>query len=285
MRLTISDLHAMKQHGERIPMLTAYDYPFAKLLDEAGIPLLLVGDSLGMVVLGHETTIPVTLDVVIHHSQAVVRGAQRAFVVADLPFLTYQVSEQEALRNAGRLIQEGGVQAVKLEGGSPVLATVERLTTAGIPVMGHLGLTPQSVHQLGGYRVQGKTEAAARQLHDDALALQEAGAFAIVLEAVPAPVAAMVTKSLRVPTIGIGAGAGCDGQVQVIHDLLHLIPGRLPKHAHAYAELGSIIQQAVSQYAEDVKAGAFPTEAESFHLPKGFDEHVLEELVVPYGVE
>lgn len=275
MRVSIHDLKKMKQRGERIAMLTAYDYPTARLLDDAGIPVLLVGDTLGMVMLGHETTLPVTLDVMIHHTKAVIRGARQALVVADLPFLTYQVSADEAVRNAGRLLQEGGAHAVKLEGGAPVVETVARLVGVGIPVMAHLGLTPQSVHQLGGYRVQGKTPRAIQRLLDDARALEAAGAFAVVLECVPAAVARLVTEALEIPTIGIGAGVGCDGQVQVITDLLHLLPGPLPRHAKPYLEAGDLIREAVGNYLADVQSGAFPTEEQSFRLPKNVDGEVL----------
>lgn len=268
MRVTIRDLQGMKEQGQPIAMLTAYDYATARVLDEAGIPMLLVGDSLGMVVLGYDTTLPVTMEEMLHHVKAVVRGASRALVVADLPFLTYQVSEEEALRNAGRMIQEGGAQAVKLEGGAAVVPTVERIVAAGIPVMGHLGLTPQSVHQMGGFRAQARSMADIEVLIRDALALEWAGCFALVLECVPAPVAKVVTELLTIPTIGIGAGAGCDGQVQVISDLLQLIPGPLPRHAKGYLNVGELMRQAVEQYAADVQAGVFPTEAESFRLPK-----------------
>ncbi len=281
MRVSIHDLKKMKQRGERIAMLTAYDYPTARLLDEAGIPVLLVGDTLGMVMLGHETTLPVTLDVMIHHTQAVIRGARQALVVADLPFLTYQVNADEAVRNAGRLLQEGGAHAVKLEGGAPVVETVARLVGVGIPVMAHLGLTPQSVHQLGGYRVQGKTPGAIQRLLDDARALEAAGAFAVVLECVPAAVARLVTEALEIPTIGIGAGAGCDGQVQVITDLLHLLPGPLPRHAKPYLEAGELIREAVGNYLADVQSGAFPTDEQSFRLPKSVDGEVLALLGQP----
>ncbi len=281
MRVSIHDLKKMKQRGERIAMLTAYDYPTARLLDEAGIPALLVGDTLGMVMLGHETTLPVTLDIMIHHTKAVIRGARQALVVADLPFLTYQVSADEAVRNAGRLLQEGGAHAVKIEGGAPVVETVARLVGVGIPVMAHLGLTPQSVHQLGGYRVQGKTPVAIQRLLDDARALESAGAFAVVLECVPAAVARLVTEALEIPTIGIGAGAGCDGQVQVITDLLHLLPGPLPKHAKPYLEAGALIREAVGNYLADVQSGAFPTDEQSFRLPKSVDGEVLALLGQP----
>lgn len=276
--MTIANLKAMKQRGERIAMLTAYDYATARLLDEAGIPLLLVGDSLGMVVLGYETTIPVTLEEMLHHVKAVARGARRALIVADLPFLTYQVSEEAALRSAGRMLQEGGAQAVKVEGGAAIAPTVARLTAAGIPVMGHLGLTPQSVHQLGGFKVQAKTRDAIARVIADARAFEAAGAFALVLECIPAPVAKVVTETVSIPTIGIGAGPDCDGQVQVIHDLLHLLPGPLPRHAKAYLRLGELIRQAVEQYAAEVASGAFPTEQESFRLPKGITAEELAEL-------
>jgi 3-methyl-2-oxobutanoate hydroxymethyltransferase len=271
MRVSIQDLKAYKQRGERFSMLTAYDYATACTLDAAGIPVLLVGDSLGMVMLGHETTLPVTLDDIIHHCRAVVRGTRNALIVADLPFLTYHVSPEEALRNAGRLIQEGGAQTVKLEGGRELAGTVERIVNAGIPVMGHLGLTPQSVNQLGGFRVQAKTTETIRDLVRDARALEAAGSFALVLECIPAPAAKIVTESVSIPTIGIGAGPDCDAQVQIITDLLHLIPGRIPKHARAYLEVGDLIRQAVEQYDADVRSGSFPTEKESFALPKGVD--------------
>jgi 3-methyl-2-oxobutanoate hydroxymethyltransferase len=275
MRVSIQDLKAYKARGERFSMLTAYDYATACILDAAGIPVLLVGDSLGMVALGHETTLPVTLDDIIHHCQAVVRGARNAQIVADLPFLTYQVSPEEALRNAGRLIQEGGAQTVKFEGGRELANTVERIVTAGIPVMGHLGLTPQSVNQLGGFRVQAKTVETIRELVSDAHALEAAGAYALVLECIPAAAAKIVTDSVSIPTIGIGAGPECDAQVQILTDLLHLIPGRIPKHARAYMEVGDLIRQAVEQYDADVRGGIFPTEKESFALPKGVDLEAL----------
>lgn len=285
MRVTINDLKAMKQRGEKFAMLTAYDYPMARLLDEAGVPILLVGDSLGMVVLGFETTLPVTLDIMLHHTRAVVRGAQRAHVVADLPFLTYQISPEEALRNAGRLIQEGGAQSVKLEGGSEVVPTVARLVDAGIPVMGHLGLTPQSVHQMGGFRMQARTEEAVEDLIADARALEAAGAYSLVLEAIPAPVAKLVTESVSIPTIGIGAGIDCDGQVQVITDLLHLISGTIPKHAKSYVDLAEVIGQAVKQYVTDVQSGAFPTAEQSFRLPKGVDAEALAAKIAQASAE
>ncbi|MDW8060935.1 MAG: 3-methyl-2-oxobutanoate hydroxymethyltransferase [Thermomicrobium sp.] len=281
-RVTVAELLAMKRRGERIVMLTAYDYPTARLIDQAGIPVILVGDSLGNTVLGYETTIPVTLADMLHHTKAVTRAARRALVVADMPFLTYQVTPEEALRNAGRLVQEGGAHAVKVEGGGPIVETVARLVRAGIPVMGHLGLTPQSVHALGGFRLQARTASAVEQLFADALALEEAGAFAIVLELVPAPVARAVSELLRIPTIGIGAGAGCDGQVQVLTDLLGLTPGPLPRHARAYADLASIVSDAVRRFAEDVRDGAFPSEAESFGLPRDLDVETVEAIARAY---
>jgi len=285
MRVTVAEIQAMKRRGERIPMLTAYDYATARLADQAGVPMLLVGDSLGMTILGFATTLPVTLEMILHHTQAVVRGSERALVVADMPFLTYQVTPEDALRNAGRLIQEGGAQAVKLEGGTAIAPTVARLVQAGIPVMGHLGLTPQSINQLGGFRLQAKTPTAIRQLFRDALALQDAGVFALVLELIPAPVARALTHMLTVPTIGIGAGPDCDGQVQVVTDLLHLLPGSLPRHAKPYAELADVITDAFRRYAEDVRAGTFPTAEQSFGLPRDVDEAQLAALVAEVQAE
>jgi len=265
-RITPLEIGKLKRRGERIPMLTAYDYLTARIVDTAGIPMILVGDSVGTTILGYETTIPVTLEDILHHTRAVVRGTQRALIVADLPFLTYQVSPAEALRNAGRLLQEGGAQAVKLEGGQPVAETVRRIVENGIPVMGHLGLTPQSVYQLGGHRLQGRGEAAAKRLIEDAQALEAAGAFAIVLELIPAPLAEEVTRTLRIPTIGIGAGPSCDGQVQVITDLLGMDADFQPRHARRYARLSELIGEAVSAYASDVRAQTFPSPSESFGL-------------------
>ncbi|MDI3280430.1 MAG: 3-methyl-2-oxobutanoate hydroxymethyltransferase [Bacillota bacterium] len=256
-RLTLEDLRAMKRRGEKIPMLTAYDYPVARILDEAGIPLLLVGDSLGMVVLGYASTIPVTMEDMIRHTRAVVSGSRRAFIVADLPFMTYSISVEEALRNAARLIQEGGAQAVKLEGGFPVLRVVRRLVEAGIPVMGHLGLTPQAIHQLGGYRVQGKNPEAAQRLLEEARALEKAGAFAVVLECIPSSLAAEITANLSIPTLGIGAGPDCDGQVQVISDLIGLFPDFLPRHACRYVNVAQWIRRAALSFARQVRAGTF----------------------------
>ena len=275
MRLTITHIREMKQRGEKIPMLTAYDYPTARLLDAAGIPILLVGDSLGMVVLGYDSTVPVTMDDMLHHVKAVVRGSQRALVVGDMPFMSYQASSDEALRNAGRFLKEGGCQTVKLEGGERVAETVRRIVESGVPVMGHIGLTPQSVNQLGGYKVQGKTPRAAVQLIRDAHALEQAGCFALVLESVPAPLAKAITHRLSIPTIGIGAGPDCDGQVQVISDMLGLFTDFVPKHTKQYARLADIIQKAVSEYAAEVRSGAFPTLKESYAM----DESVVHELM------
>ncbi|HUT67118.1 MAG TPA: 3-methyl-2-oxobutanoate hydroxymethyltransferase [Dehalococcoidales bacterium] len=274
MRVTISQIKEMKKKGEKISMLTAYDYVTAKLVDQAGVPLILVGDSLGMVVLGYDSTIPVTMDVMLHHTRAVVRGTSKALVVGDMPFMTYTVSLEEALRNAARFLQETGCQAVKLEGGVNVAETVRRIVNCGIPVMGHIGLTPQSINQLGGHKIQGKTPEAAARLLADARALDEAGAFAVVLETVPAPLAALISKKISVPTIGIGAGAGCDGQVQVINDILGSYTDFVPKHAKQYARLADIMSSAISAYHEEVKSGKFPTEAQSFPM----DESVLAEL-------
>ncbi|CAI7991261.1 3-methyl-2-oxobutanoate hydroxymethyltransferase [Geodia barretti] len=265
----------MKRDGEKIPMVTAYDYTAARIADAAGIPIILVGDSLGMVVLGYDSTVPVTMDDMVRHGRMVSRGSSEALVVVDLPFMSYQVDAAEALRNAGRLMQEGGAHTVKMEGGVSIAGTVRRMVDAGVPVMGHIGLTPQSVNALGGYRVQGRTKAAARRVLDDALALQEAGAYSVVLECVPAPLAKVITERLTIPTIGIGAGPDCDGQVQVFHDMLGLFPDFVPKHARKYAELGSDMTRAFEWYAEDVRNGAFPSEAESFTM----NERLLVELL------
>jgi 3-methyl-2-oxobutanoate hydroxymethyltransferase len=239
-------------------MLTAYDATMARLLDRAGVDVLLVGDSVGMVVLGHGTTIPVTLDAMVHHTAAVSRGAARALVVADMPFLTYQVSPEDAIRNAGRLVQQGGAAAVKLEGGGPVLEAVRRLVSIGIPVMGHLGLQPQSVHAVGGYVRQATDEAGALALVHDARALEEAGAFAVVLESIPSAVARSVTAALTIPTIGIGAGPHCDGQVLVSHDMLGLFDGPIPSFVRQYARLADTVQAATRAYVDDVRGGRFP---------------------------
>jgi len=257
-RIRLPDLAARKERGEKIVMLTAYDYTMARLLDRAGIDVLLVGDSLGMVVLGYETTLPVTLDAMVHHTRAVSRGTERALVVADMPFLTYQASGEEAIRNAGRLLQEGGAAAVKIEGGGPAVEACGRLVECGIPVMGHLGLLPQSVHQLGGFRQQATAETDAEQLLADAQALEEAGAFAVVLESIPAEVARTVTADLGIPTIGIGAGPYCDGQVLVSYDMLGLSQDTVPPFVRRYADLGAQAAAAAQAYAGDVRSGRFP---------------------------
>ncbi len=264
----------MKPKGEKITMLTAYDYATAKIVDEAGIPLILVGDSLGMVVLGYESTIPVTMEEMLHHTKAVVRGTRQAMVIGDMPFMTYHVSAEDALRNAARFIQEGGAQAIKLEGGVTVAEKVKRIVECGIPVMGHIGLTPQSIHQLGGFKMQGKSPEAAAKLVEDARALEQAGAFAIVLETVPAQLATLITQRIRIPTIGIGAGVGCDGQVQVINDILGSFAGFVPKHAKQYVSLTDIIRNAVTEYYDEVTTGSFPTDQQSFFV----DESILAEL-------
>jgi 3-methyl-2-oxobutanoate hydroxymethyltransferase len=260
MRTTLLDIRRLKSTGRRIPMLTAYDYPSARIADRAGVPMLLVGDSLGMVVHGHDTTLPVTLDDMVRHAAAVVRGSESALVVGDLPFLSY-ATKDDAVVAARRLMQEAGVQAVKLEGGAHVAPIVQHLVQWGVPVMGHLGFTPQSQHTLG-VRVQAKAAACARQLMEDALALEAAGAFAVVLELVPAPLAIAVTARLKIPTIGIGAGAGCDGQVQVWHDVLGIFETS-PRHAKHYAELGVAIEAAIRDYAAEVEGERFPTAAQS----------------------
>jgi len=274
MRITINQIKEMKQQGEKISMLTAYDYATAKIIDEVGIPLILVGDSLGMVVLGYESTIPVTMEEMLHHTKAVVRGTKQAMVIGDMPFMTYHISIDDALKNATRFIQEAGAQAVKLEGGVTVAEKVRRIVECGIPVMGHIGLTPQSIHQFGGFKVQGKTPEAATRMLEDAQTLDEAGAFAIVLETVPAPLAALITQRVSIPTIGIGAGIGCDGQVQVINDILGSFTDFVPKHAKQYAKLADIIRNAVTEYHNEVTAGSFPTDQQSFSM----DESILAEL-------
>ena len=265
-RITTHKIQQMKRRGTPIPMVTAYDYTAARIIDAAGLPMILVGDSMGHVVLGHDSTIPVTVDDVVNASAAVVRGTTKPLIVADMPFLSYQIDAETALRNAARLIQEGGAQAVKLEGGKTVALIIRRLAEAGLAVMGHIGLTPQHVNRLGGYRVQGKTETTANEVLKDALALQEAGAFAVVLELIPAELAKKITKALDIPTIGIGAGVHCDGQVQVFHDMLGLDPDFRPRHSGKYADLAPIIKDALVRYGDDVREGTFPTDAQSFFL-------------------
>ncbi|MEW5761873.1 MAG: 3-methyl-2-oxobutanoate hydroxymethyltransferase [Bacillota bacterium] len=276
-RVTTASFRQAKREGRRLTVLTAYDFPLARLVDAAGIDAILVGDSVGNAVLGYENTLPVTMEEMLHHVKAVARGAKRAMVVADMPFLSYQVSREEALRNAGRFLKEGGAQAVKLEGGQEVADTVAALVAAGIPVMGHIGLTPQAVHQLGGYRVQGKDLAAAQKLVGDARALAAAGAFAVVLECVPAPLARHITERVEVPTIGIGAGPDCDGQVLVIHDLLGLHEGPVPRFVKQYATLHAQIAAALARYREEVLQGTFPGEAHSYGMPAEVLAEILAE--------
>lgn len=268
-KVTIHTLQQMKERGDKIAMLTCYDATFARLLDESHVDILLVGDSLGMVVQGHETTLPVTLDEVIYHTRSVVRGARRAHVVGDMPFMSYQSGLDQAVANAGRLIKEGGAHSVKLEGGAQHAELVSRLVSAGIPVMGHIGLTPQSFHQLGGFKIQGRESGAADKLITDALTLQDAGAYSIVLEGIPLEIAERITAELRIPTIGIGAGVGCDGQVLVIYDLLGMNDSFKPKFVRTYENLSTRIRTAVDAYVNDVREGAFPSEAESFPLVPG----------------
>lgn len=274
-RLSIHKLAEMKANGQRFAMLTAYDYPSARLAEQAGVPIILVGDSAGTVVLGYESTVRVTMDDMLHFVKPVVRATSRSIVVADLPFMSYQAGADEAMANAGRFLQEAGAQAVKLEGGSHIVPLVRRMVDSGIPVMGHLGLTPQSVNQFGGHKIQGKTPAAAARIINDARALEDAGAFAVVLETVPAPLAKMVSERLAIPTIGIGAGVHCDGQVQVFHDLLGMYDDqRELKHAKRYAVLGEEIRNAIRRYIDDVEGGEFPTAAHSFDM----DEDTVREL-------
>lgn len=273
-KITVSTFQAMKNARQKIAMLTAYDYSTAKLFDEAGIHGLLVGDSLGMVMLGYENTLPVTMEDMLHHTKAVVRGATQALVVADMPFLSYHVSTAEAVANAGRLIKEGGAQAVKLEGGAAIVDKVAAIVRAEIPVMGHLGLTPQSVHKFGGFKVQGKTSDAARQILDDALRLEEAGAFALVLECIPEAVAQLVSERLTIPTIGIGAGGGCDGQILVYQDMLGMYGAFKPKFVKQYACLGELMKGAVRQYMEEVAHGRFPAPEHTFSA----DASILDKL-------
>ncbi len=274
-RMTARRIRTMKAKGQRIPVVTAYDYTMARLVDRAGFPIVLVGDSLGMVCLGYDSTIPVTMDDMVRHTRAVVNGTEHALVVTDMPFMSFQPSAEEALKNAGRLVQEGGAQSVKLEGAGPTVEKVRRIVEAGIPVMGHLGLTPQSVHQFGGYRVQGKARKDALRLLEDARALEDAGAYSLVLELVPAPLARVITNKLTIPTIGIGAGPHCDGQVQVVHDILGLYDDFVPKHTRQYLRLSETIALALGRYAQEVRDGAFPTSNESF----GMDEALLQDLL------
>ena len=282
-KITVPDLLSRKFHSgpgspetkKKITCLTAYDYPTAHLLDEAGVEVLLVGDSLGMVVLGYDSTLPVTLDEMLHHVRAVRRGTKRALLVADMPYGSFHVSTDESIRNAMRLIKEGGAEAVKIEGGERRLELISRLVEAEIPVMGHVGLTPQSINALGGFHVQGKTVDAAKQLERDAKAVEAAGAFSVVLESVPRELAARITEKLRIPTIGIGAGPDCDGQVLVFHDLVGLTIGHTPKFARQYANLSGEISRAVEAYCSDVRSGGFPSDAESFHSSAELRDQLL----------
>jgi len=273
-RLTIRNIQKMKDDGQRITMLTAYDVTSARIAEAANVPMLLVGDTLGMVVQGHDSTIPVKLEHMIYHAEIVTRVTERPFVVGDLPFMTYSISVEQALENSAKLMQESGVSAVKLEGGENFAPTIKRITDAGIPVMAHIGLTPQSVNQFGGFRVQGKQLDSARQLIRDAQAVQDAGAFAVVLELVPARLSALITEKLDIPTIGIGAGIGCDGQVQVFHDILALFDDFIPKHTKRYANLNEMMLAAIQQYRDEVEQGTFPTDDNSFSM----SDEVIAEL-------
>lgn len=273
-KFTVKSFRESKENNRKISMLTAYDYSMAKLLDAAGVDSILVGDSLGMVFQGNASTLPVTLDEVIYHTRAVVRGVKNALVVADMPFLSYHVSREEAVRNAGRLIKEGGAEAVKMEGGALFIETIKAVVDAQIPVMGHIGLTPQSVNVFGGFKVQGKEEQSAKQILEDARLLEEAGVFAITLECIPDKLAQLITSSLRIPTIGIGAGKGCDGQVLVINDMLGMYSDFVPKFVKQYAKLNVEITAAVRSYASDVKEGRFPADEHTFDM----DSEVLKKL-------
>ena len=277
MKKTVSTLQQAKENGQKITMLTAYDYSTAKLMDEAGIDMILVGDSLGNVILGYEDTISVTMEDMIHHGAAVSRGVKETMVVVDMPFMSYQISVEEAVTNAGRLMKEGRANAVKLEGGKSVCPQIKAITQAGIPVVAHLGLTPQSINALGGYKVQGKSEDAAKKLLEDALAVQEAGAFALVLECVPTKLASLITKKLTIPTIGIGAGNECDGQVLVYQDMLGMFSDYVPKFVKQFAQVGEIMKKAFSDYKEEVASGAFPAEKNSYKIDDEVMKKVMEE--------
>jgi len=263
-KVTTAIIRNMKKKGEKIAMLTAYDYPTALIVDEAGVDIILVGDSLGMVVLGYDSTLPVTMDEMIHHTKAVSRAVKRAMVIGDMPFMSYQVSVEDALYNSSRFLQEAGAQGVKLEGGREVAEITRRITSAGIPVMGHLGLTPQSVHQFGGYKVQGKEDTSAKKIMEDAKILEEAGAFSLVLECVPATLAKDVSESLVIPTIGIGGGVHCDGQVLVLHDMLGMFEKFTPKFVKTYAKLNVQMKESIQQYIDEVKRSVFPEKKHSF---------------------
>lgn len=263
-RKSVIDIRSMKEQGEKIAVLTAYDYPFARLMDAEGIDVILVGDSAGSVVAGYDTTLPVTMDEMIYHTRAVVRGSEQAMIVADMPFLSYQTDLRDARLNAGRFIKEAGASAVKLEGGENAAAAIRAISDMDVPVMAHIGLTPQSVHRMGGYKVQGRDEVQACQLMADAKAVEDAGAFAVVLEGIPAPLAREITGALAIPTIGIGAGVNCDGQVLVIHDILGLCEKYSPKFVKKYADVSGTISQGINDYIKEVKEGEFPTDEHSF---------------------
>ena len=267
-KLPLTDLAELKQRSEKIVMVTAYDYPSGRLADAAGIDIVLVGDSAAMTVLGHDSTVPATMEDMLVLARAAARGAERPLVVADMPFGSYQVSDEDAVRNAVRFVKDASVDAVKVEGAGPTLARVRAVVGAGVPVMGHIGLTPQSATMLGGYRAQGRTAKRAQQLLDDAVALEEAGCFSLVLECVPAEVAVRITHAVSIPTIGIGAGAGCDGQVLVFHDLLGLYEGRSPRFVKRYVDLYSVAREALGRYAAEVRSGAFPEEAHTYAMPE-----------------
>lgn len=273
-KITVNHFHESKKNGHKITMLTAYDYPTAKILDQACVDSILVGDSLGMVVLGYEDTTKVTMEDMIHHIKAVSRGASRPLVIGDMPFLSYHLGKYESVRNAGRLVSEGGCKAVKLEGGREVAEDVRAIINAGIPVMGHLGYTPQSVNAFGGHKAQGKTPETARKLMEDALILQEAGAFGIVLECVPYKLAEVISRKLSIPTIGIGSGSGCDGQVLVTPDMMGLFRDFTPKHVKVFVPMGSAYEEAARKYIEEVQSGGFPTAANSFIV----DEAIVEKI-------
>lgn len=264
-KVTAATLQCMKKKGKKIAVVTAYDATFAKLADMAGAEVIMIGDSLGMVVQGHKNTIPVTIDDIVYHTRAVKRGAVHAHIVSDMPFMSYQSSVEDAVRSAGKLVKVGGAEAVKIEGGTEIAKQVEAITSIGIPVMGHIGLQPQSVHKMGGYKIQGKTAGSAKKLMEDALSLQKAGAYSIVLEGIAMETAAEITKNLFVPTIGIGSGAGCDGQVLVIYDLLGMDEEFSPKFVKKYADLSTIIKESIARYNDDVKRSEFPAEEHGFH--------------------
>jgi len=274
-RITIADIARMHEEGERFATITAYDYPTARIVDEAGIPLILVGDSLGMVMLGYDTTVRVNIDEMLHHTRAVARGTKRAMVVGDMPFLSYGVSTEESVEHAGRFLSEAYAQAVKLEGGVRSARTMEAIVNSGIPVMGHIGLTPQAVNQLGGHRVQGKTRDSARKLIADALAVQESGAFAVVLELVPAELAGAITERLSIPTVGIGSGPHTSAEIQVVTDVIGLTQGFVPRHARQFGQVGEAISAAVREYRDAVLVGDFPAQAESSSMEQSVLDDVL----------